>query len=102
MMCSSKNLMEICGCKVMVNECIVKQHRMVVCKMALMGKKNRESKAKDTMVETEGASCQDAFRQEVTRTLGGKDDLLDEWDKTAEILRKTADTVLRVTFGKRK
>ena len=32
--------------------------------------------------------------------LGGKDGLPDEWDKTAEMLRKTAKTVLRVTFGK--
>ena len=32
----------------------------------------------------------------------GKDGLLDEWDKTAEMLRKTAETVLGVTFGKQK
>ena len=38
----------------------------------------------------------------MTWILGGKDGLLDEWDKTAEILRKTAETVLGVTFGKRK
>ena len=37
----------------------------------------------------------------MTRILGGKDGLPDEWDKTAEILRKTAETVLGVTFGKR-
>ena len=47
-------------------------------------------------------SNQEAFRQEVTRILGGKDGLSDEWDKTAEMLRKTAETVLGVTFGKRK
>ena len=35
--------------------------------------------------------------------LGGKDDgLPDEWNKTAEMLRKTAETVLGVTFGKQK
>ena len=34
----------------------------------------------------------------MTRILGGKD----EWDKTAEMLRKTAETVQGVTFGKRK
>ena len=38
----------------------------------------------------------------MTRILGGKDRLPNEWDKTAEILRKTAETVLGVTFGKRK
>ena len=36
----------------------------------------------------------------MTRTLGGKDGLLDEWDKTAEMLRKTAENVLGVTFEK--
>ena len=64
--------------------------------------KSRESKAKDTMVENEGSSYQEAFRQEVTRIMGGKDRLPNEWDKTAEMLRKTAETVLGVTFGKRK
>ena len=38
----------------------------------------------------------------MTRILGGEDGLPDEWYKTAEILRKTAETVLGVTFGKRK
>ena len=37
----------------------------------------------------------------MTRTLGGKDGLPDEWDKIAEMLKKTAETVLGVTFGKR-
>ena len=50
--------------------------------------KSRESKAKDTMVkETSG---QEAFKQEVTRTLGGKDGLPDEWNKTTEMLKKLA------------
>ena len=53
-MCRRRNLKEVCDCKVIVNECVVKQHRMVVCKMALMVKKSRESEAKDTIVETEG------------------------------------------------
>ena len=52
-MCRRRNLKEMCDCKVIVNECVAKQHRIVVCKMALMVK-GRESKAKDTMVETEG------------------------------------------------
>ena len=54
------------------------------------------------MVETEGDKLSRSVRQEVTRILGGKDGLPDEWDKTAEMLRKTAETVLGVTFGKRK
>ena len=38
----------------------------------------------------------------MTKILGGEDGLPDEWDKTAEMLRKTAETVLGVTFEKRK
>ena len=34
--------------------------------------------------------------------MGGKVGLPDEWDKTAEMLRKTAETVQGVTFEKRK
>ena len=64
--------------------------------------KSRESKAKDTMVETEGDKLSRSIKQEMTRIMGGKDGLPDEWNKTAEMLRKTAETVLGVTFGKRK
>ena len=55
-MCRRRSLKEMCDCKVILNECVAKQHRMVVCKMALMvkKKKSRKSKAKDTIVETEG------------------------------------------------
>ena len=94
----------MCDCKVMLNECVTKQHRMVVCKMTLMVKKKKAEKVKPKIRwwKLKKTSCQEAFRQEVTRILGGKDGLPDEWDKTAEMLRKTAETVLGVTFGKRK
>ena len=74
---------------------------MVVCKIALMLKKAEKVKSKIRWWKLK-KSCQETFRQGVTRTLGGKDGLPDEWDKTAEMLRKTAQTVLEVTFGKRK
>ena len=38
----------------------------------------------------------------MTRILGGKNRLPNKWDKTAELLKKAAETVLGVTFGKRK
>ena len=63
--------------------------------------KNREIKPKIRWWKLKETSCQEAFRQEVTRILGGKDTLPDDWIKT-KMLRKTAKTVLRVTFGKRK
>ena len=103
-MCRRRNLKEMCDCKVILNECVAKQHRMVVCKMILMVKKKKAEKVKPKIRwwKLKETSCQEAFRQEVTRILGGKDGLPDEWDKTAEMLRKTAETVLGVTFGKRK
>ena len=68
--------------------------------MALMVKKKKAEKVKPKIQwwKPKETSCQKAFRQEVTRILGGKDRLPDEWDKTAEMLRKTAETVRRVTF----
>ena len=54
-MCKRKGLKEMCNCKVIVNDCVTKQHCMVVCKMALIvKKKGRESKTKGKMMETEG------------------------------------------------
>ena len=102
MMC--RHLKEMCDCKVLVSECTAKQHRMVVCKTTLMMKKKKAEKVKPKIKwwKLKETSCQEAFRTEVTRILGGKDGLPDEWDKTAEMLRKTAKTVLGVTFGKRK
>ena len=69
--------------------------------MAFMvkNKKTEKVKPKIRWWKLKETSCQEAFRQEVTRILGGKDGLPDE---TAEMLRKTAETVLGVTFGKRK
>ena len=43
-MCRRKNLKEMCDCKVILNECVAKQHRMVVCKMTLMVKKKKQRK----------------------------------------------------------
>ena len=47
----------MCDFKVIENECVAKQHRMVVCKMVKTygeKQKSRESEVKDKMVETEG------------------------------------------------
>ena len=72
--------------------------------MALTVKKKKAEKVKTKIRwwKLKKTSCKEAFRQEMTRILGGKDGLPDKWDKTAEMLRKTAETVLKVTFGKQK
>ena len=99
-MCRKRNLKEMCDCKIMVNECAAKQRRMVVYKMALMLKKK---KAENFSVSTvKNTSCPEPFREEVTRILGGEHGLFDVWDKAAEMLRKAAETMVGVTFGKRK
>ena len=102
-MCRRKNLKKMCNCKVIVNECVAKQ-RMVASKMALMVKKKKAKKVKTKIrwLKLKETSCQEAFRQKVTRILEGKDGLPDECNKTAEMLRKTTETVLGVRFGKRK
>ena len=85
MMCRRRNLKEMCDCKVILNECVAKQHRMVLCKMVLMVKKKKAEKVKPKIRwwKLKETSCQEAFRQEVTRILGGKDRLPNEWDKRA-------------------
>ena len=45
-MCRRRNLKEMYDCKVILNECVAKQHRMVVCKMVLMVKKKKAEKVK--------------------------------------------------------
>ena len=45
-MCRRRDLKEMCDCKVMANECVAKQHRMMVCKMPLMVKKKKAEKVK--------------------------------------------------------
>ena len=45
-MCRRRNLKEMCDCKVILNKCVAKQHRMVVCKMAPMAKKKKAGKVK--------------------------------------------------------
>ena len=79
-MCRRRNLKEMCDCKVILNECVAKQHRMVVCKMGLMVKKKKAEKVNPKMRwwKLKETSCQETFRQEVTRILKVKDGLLDK------------------------
>ena len=74
-MCRRKNLKKMCDCKVILNKCVAKQHQMVVCKMFLMVKKKKAEKVKSKIRwwKLKETSYQEAFRQEVTRILGGKD-----------------------------
>ena len=44
--CRRRNLKKKCDFKVIVNECVAKKHRMVVCKMALLVKNKKAEKIK--------------------------------------------------------
>ena len=79
-MCRRTNRKEMCNCKVMVNECVAKQHSMVLCKMALVVKKKKAEKIKLKIRwwKLKETSCQKAFRQEMTRIFGGKDGLTND------------------------
>ena len=43
-MCRRRNLKEMCDCKVILNVCVAKQHRMVVCKMVFTVKKRKKQR----------------------------------------------------------
>ena len=61
-MCRRRNLKVMCNCKVMVNACTARQHRMVVCKMAFMVKKKKEDKVKPKISWWKlKTNCQEAF-----------------------------------------
>ena len=79
-MCRRRDLNKMWDCKVMVNECIAKHHLLVICKMALMVKKKMAEKVKPKIRwwKLKETSSQEAFREDVTRILGGKDGLPDE------------------------
>ena len=59
----------------------------------MVKKKAENVKPKIQWWKQKETSCPEAFRQEVTRILKRKDGLPDEWDKTAEMLKITAETV---------
>ena len=54
----------MCDCTVMVNECVARQHRIVMCKMALMVKKKKAEKVKPKIRwwKVKETSCEEAFR----------------------------------------
>ena len=79
-MCRRRDLKEMCDCKVMVNKCVAKQHHMVICQMALMVKKKKAEKVQPKIRwwKLKKTSCEEAFKQEVTRIVGGENGLPNE------------------------
>ena len=93
-MCRRRDLKEMCNCKVMVNECVAKQHRMVVCKMAFMVKKKmaKTVKPKIRWCKLKKISCQKGLDK---RRPGF-------WEAsmgTGYVLYKESETVVRCAVG---
>uniref|UniRef100_A0A3P9HBU6 Lipoxygenase domain-containing protein n=1 Tax=Oryzias latipes TaxID=8090 RepID=A0A3P9HBU6_ORYLA len=103
-LCRRGHLREVNDCKVVVGESVARQHRMVVCKMTLEVRKKKrgktEKKTKWWKLQNE-ETCEE-FRQKLRQVLGGQDELPEDWETTAEIIRETGRKVLGVSSGKRK
>ncbi|KAK3507778.1 hypothetical protein QTP70_000334 [Hemibagrus guttatus] len=103
-LCRRGNLKEISDCKVVVGESVARQHRMVVCRMTLMVCKMKTSKIekKTKWWKLKKEECCEEFRQKLRQALGGQVLLPDDWETTAEVIRKTGRKVLGVSSGRRK
>ncbi|KAK3569040.1 hypothetical protein QTP86_021557 [Hemibagrus guttatus] len=105
-LCRRGNLKEISDCKVVVEESVARQHRMVVCRMTLMVCKTKRSKIemekKTKWWKLKKEECCEEFRQKLRQALGGQVVLPDDWETTAEVIRETGRKVLGVSSGRRK
>ncbi|KAI5094267.1 hypothetical protein C0J45_15991 [Silurus meridionalis] len=94
-LCRRCNLKELGDCKVLAGESVARQHRMVVCRMVLVAKKKRRRVRTDRRIrwwKLKEEECNVRFREEV----------LDDWEITAGVMREAAKKVLGVTSGNRK
>ncbi|KAG2465922.1 CFDP2 protein, partial [Polypterus senegalus] len=103
-LCRSVDLKEIEDCTVVAGESVVKQHRMVVCRMTSEIKKRKRVRAEPRIkwLKLKKEDCQVEFREKVRQVLGGSEELPDSWETTADVVRVTARRVFGVTSGKRK
>ncbi|KAK3530967.1 hypothetical protein QTP70_007276 [Hemibagrus guttatus] len=105
-LCRRGHLKEISDCKVVVEESVARQHRMVVCRMTLLVCKTKRSKI-EIEKETKWGKLKkeercEEFRQKLRQALGGQVVLPDDWETTAEVIRETGRKVLGVSSGRRK
>ena len=75
-----------------------------MCRMTLETKKRKIAKAEPRIKlwKLKKEVCCEEFREEIRRTLGGKEELPDDWTTTAKVLRDTARKVLGVSVKQRK
>ncbi|KAL7870677.1 hypothetical protein SRHO_G00081740 [Serrasalmus rhombeus] len=98
------HLKEIGDCKVVPGESVARQHRVVVCRMRLETKKRKRVKTEPKirwwkLKEEDG--CRQ-FREKLQQALGGSEELPEDWEITAKVVRETGKNVLGVSAGQRK
>ncbi|KAI5615411.1 hypothetical protein C0J50_10766 [Silurus asotus] len=104
-LCRRCNLKEIGDCKVLAGDSVARQHRMVVCRMVLEAKKKKRNVRIERRIrwwKLKEEECSMRFRVEVRQGLCGGEEVLDDWETTAGVMREAARKVLGVTSGSRK
>ncbi|KAI5625660.1 hypothetical protein C0J50_14874 [Silurus asotus] len=105
-LCSRCNLKEIGDCKVLAGDSVVRHHWMVVCRMVLVVKKKKRRRARTERRirwwKLKEEVCSVRFREEVRQGLGGGEEVLDDLETTAGVMKVAARKVLGVTSGNRK
>ncbi|KAI5628052.1 hypothetical protein C0J50_8290 [Silurus asotus] len=104
-LCRRCNLKEIGDCKVLAGDSVASQHRIVVCRMVLEANKKRRrvrTKRRIRWWKLKEEECSVRFREEDRQGLGGGEEVLGDWETTAELMREAARKVLGVTSGNRK
>ena len=102
LLCRREALKEVTDCKVIVSECVAKQHRLVVCKskMVVQAKRTVTMQPRIRWWKLGETNSKEKFQNTVMQATGGK--LPDDWDMTAAVVRRIATDVLGKSTGRRK
>ncbi|KAG2463133.1 CFDP2 protein, partial [Polypterus senegalus] len=102
-LCRRVDMKEIEDCKVVAGESVLKQSKIVVCRMMLEFKKRKRVMAEPRIKwwKLKKKDCKVEFREEVRQALGGSEELPDSWETTADVVRMTARRVVGMTSGQK-
>ena len=101
-LCKRECLKDVEDCKVVTNESVARQHRLVVCRMTL--KKKRRQRTERTIARIKWWKVKNRdlgvkFKDEVIRLMNGEEDLPENWRPSAEIIREAGRNVLGISTG---
>ncbi|KAI5085843.1 hypothetical protein C0J45_23588 [Silurus meridionalis] len=90
-LCRRCNLKEIGDCKVLAGDSVARQHRKVACRMVLEAKKKRRRVRTEKRIrwwKLKEEECSMRFREEVRQRLSVGEEVLDDWETTAGVMRE--------------